>query len=78
MLTRKQIGDRLSDKGYSKFVVKKTGVIEVMEYYFYGMGRGEGFVKGVAECLPEYNFRYEDRWAAWPKSSYWVAVGTPK
>lgn len=67
-----------------KFVNKKDGSVEVKRSYFYRMGSSaESWADKVREachCAGVTDVRVEDRddWAAWPKSSYFVAVVRPQ
>jgi len=63
-----------------KVTFRKDGTVEFRRAYFYRMGAtAEKFGERVSRELTEAGFHVsdlqtEDRWAAWPKTSYFVAT----
>ena len=65
-----------------KIVSKKNGTMEIKHGYFYTFGNSaqKWGDKVMASKLSEFCnlVKVENRWAAWPKGSYFVAVIEPK
>lgn len=80
MMTRKELNILFADRGLhvEKFSVKKNGDIEIMRSYFYRHNdTAEKFASRTANALRDSKLtwvRSEDRWAAWPRDSYFVAI----
>jgi hypothetical protein len=66
-----------------KEIVKGNGTIELLHYYFYTHGyTAEKWAAAVEQalrklCMPPFEVVAEDRYASWPKSSYFVAIVKP-
>ena len=60
--------------------VKKNGTIEVRQSYFYTHGRtAQKWANRITEYLTTpATVTGRDDWAAWPKTSYFVAIINPK
>lgn len=64
-----------------KVIFKKDGAVEFRRHYFYTHGMtADAFASRVQDDLRRAGFAarwsaVEDRWAAWPRDSYFRAVG---
>jgi hypothetical protein len=62
-------------------ICKKDGSVEVKKSYFYTFGRdSETWAREVKDALDRENVDckvgHENRWATWPKTSFFVAILT--
>ncbi len=63
-------------------ICRKNGTVEVKRSYFYTFGdTAQKYADRVREALHRdgipAHVAGEDRWAAWPKTSYFVAIVSP-
>jgi hypothetical protein len=79
-LTAKQVRKALEDAGMSVDAVRtRKGLVEVKRSYFYRMGNtADEFAERVRKALASQGIiapiTSEDRWAAWPKTSWFAAI----
>src|SRR5262249_38426798 len=64
-------------------ICRKNGSVEVKRSYFYPFGMtAEKYAEQISEPLAHEGIlatvHGEDRWAAWPKTSYFVVIIYPK
>lgn len=78
------IKDSLAKADYTidQVICRKNGNVEVKKSYFYTFGEtAEKYAAKVRENLHNDGIPAhvigEDRWAAWPKTSYFVAIVSP-
>ena len=80
---QKAIKKQLDCTSIDKVTCKADGTVEARRSYFYRMGgTAEKFAANIADivayCGFPVNVTGRDEWAAWPKTSYFCAVITPK
>lgn len=80
-MTRKQFLEVIKQAGFSNVISKRDGTFELRRGYFYRMGMsGSRWGEAVMSKLPEGMFELVstgDKWASWPKESYFSAFIRP-
>ena len=75
---REQVRDRLfrASLPFDTFRFKQDGTVECRHAYFYRHGMSpDKLAEKIKAAIPEAMIvDTEDRWAAWPKTSYFVVV----
>ncbi len=75
-VARKDVTKALGDAHIERFSCKADGTVELMRSYYYRSGTVEGFAQACSTKLGEgwTLVGSEDRWRAWPTTSYFVAI----
>lgn len=71
-----------ADYTIDQVICRKNGNVEAKDSYFYTFGKtAEKYADQIRETLHRdgipANVTSENRWAAWPKTSYFVAIISP-
>lgn len=76
------VKDALSSTNADAIICRKNGTVEIRRSYFYRFGAtATSYADQIRDILSHEgipaNVTGDDRWAAWPKTSYFVAIISP-